>query len=130
MRTIVLIIALVFTAWCSPSMPCAAERPAAQHTAEDERKASEEQSMEERFRRIGRDLDQLNARAATMAKQARKDIDRQLADAEKKRQTAEQKLDALKTEGKKKWDSFARDLNAALDEFEQAYERAKEHFKE
>ncbi len=122
--------ALTLNVFLIPSFVLAMEHPAAQAQTGDERKARDEQSMEERFRKLGRDLDELNARAQTMEKQTRKEIDRHLADAEKKRAAAEQKLEALQAAGKKKWDAFARDLDAALDEFEQAYERARKHFKE
>ncbi len=130
MTKLFLITAFMLTVWCVPAVSWTAEPAGSRQTAEEQKKARDEQSMEERFRKLGKSLDELNARAATMAEQTRKDIDRQLADAEKKRKVAGQKLEELKSEGEKKWHSFAAEVNAALDEFEKAYYRAKEHFKE
>ena len=86
--------------------------------------------MEERFRRLGRSLDELHARAAAMAEQARKETERSLGEAEKKRKEAGRKLEEMRTEGGKRWNKFTGEMNAAMDEFEKAYERAKTHFKD
>lgn len=96
----------------------------------DAKKDQYEQSMEERFRRLGRSLDELHARAQVLAEQARRDAERSLAEAEKQRKKAGQKLEELRTESRKRWAKFSEELNAAMDEFEKAYDRAKEHFKE
>jgi phage-related minor tail protein len=41
-----------------------------------------------------------------------------------------QKLDKIKTESAQKWKKFTSEMDAAADEFEKAFERAKSHFKE
>ena len=102
--------------------------PPQQHGAE--KKDQYEKSMEERFRRLGKSLDELHARAAVMAEQARRETERSLTDAEQKRKEAGRKLQEMRTEGKKQWTRFVEEMNAAMDEFETACKRAKAHFKE
>jgi hypothetical protein len=89
-----------------------------------------EKNMEERFRRLGKSLDELEARAAALAEQARRDAERSLKDAEQKRNEAGRKLEEMKKAGKKRWSAFTEEMNAAMEEFEKAYERARSHFKE
>ncbi len=85
-----------------------------------------ERSMEERFRKLGKNLDELQAQARALAEQARREAERSLADAEQKRKEAGRKLDEMRTEGKKRWDTFTNEMNVVMDEFEKAYERARE----
>ena len=89
-----------------------------------------EQSMEKRLANLGRKLDLLRARAATLSEQARKDMDRDIADAEKKQEVASRKLQEIRKESSQKWKKFVSEMNAATDDFEQAFERAKSHFKD
>ncbi len=89
-----------------------------------------EKSMEERLRRLGRQLDELKARAAAMTAGARKDADRYLKDAEAKQRKAKGDLERLRHESERKWKKFVAEMDAAMDEFEKAYDRAKAHFKE
>jgi uncharacterized phage infection (PIP) family protein YhgE len=95
-----------------------------------QQKAQYEKSMEERLRKIGRQLDELKTKAAVMTEQARKNMSKQVAEAEKKQKAASAKLEKMRKVSVKKWKKFSAELDAAADDFEQAYERAKSHFKE
>jgi septal ring factor EnvC (AmiA/AmiB activator) len=121
---VILVILSLFT-----SAAASEKQPAPLHS-DTEKKDQYEKNMEERFRRLGKSLDELEARAAAMAEQARRDAERSLGDAEKKRKEAGRKLEEMRTEGRKRWARFTEELNAAMDEFEKAYERARSHFKE
>ncbi|OGW36114.1 MAG: hypothetical protein A2010_07215 [Nitrospirae bacterium GWD2_57_9] len=123
-----LAICLTISALPAPSCPAGETAPAQDQNAAQ--KDAYAKNMEEKFRNIGRNLDELNRKAETLAEQAQEDIGSYLADAEKKRKTAARKLSEMRTESRKKWRRFTRDMNAAMDEFEQAYERARERFKE
>jgi hypothetical protein len=84
-----------------------------------------EKNMEERLRKLGKDLDDLKARMDAMAERARAEMNRHIAEAEKKGKVAGRELEDVKAESKKKWETFSRELNAAMDEFEKAYKKAK-----
>jgi hypothetical protein len=109
--------------------PAAADKRPDPSQFDAEKTDQYEKNMEERFRRLGKSLDELEARASAMAEQARRDAERSLSDAEKKRKEAGRKLEEMRTEGRKRWSTFTQELNAAMDEFEKAYERARSNFK-
>lgn len=130
MKKIILVFAFLFTAALLPVPLLSATQEAGPASRNEQKKEQYEKTMEERFRKLGKSLDDLKARAGTMAEQARKDVDRHLADAEKKRQAAARKMEEMRTEGRKRWSAFTSELNQAMDEFERAFERAKKHFKD
>ncbi len=80
--------------------------------------------------KLGKQLDELKSKAEAMTAQARKDVSKYLAEAEKKQKAAMRKLDEMKTESAHKWKKFTKEMNEAADDFEKAFERAKSHFKE
>ncbi len=89
-----------------------------------------EKNMEERLKKFGRQLDELQAKAAAMTEQARKDLNSYLSEAEKKQKAATRKLDEIRKASVKKWKKFTSEMDAAMDDFERAYEKAKSRFKE
>ncbi len=88
-----------------------------------------ESSMEERLRRLGKQLDELRAKAVTMSEEARNKMNHYLAEAEKKQRAAMRKLEEIQKKSEKEWKKLSADMDKAADEFEKAYERAKSHFK-
>lgn len=110
-------------------LPSPAQKAAAPGTARAQRD-QHEKSLEERFRKLGKALDELHAKAERMTKEARKEIDRYLADAEKKRKEVARKFERMKTEGKKRRDKLIDEMNKAVEEFEKAFERAKARFQQ
>lgn len=104
------------------------EQPAAPEATQQ--KQQYEKSMEERLKKLGKELDELKAKAATMTEHARKDIHRDLAQAEKNQKAASQKLEDMRKESVMKWKKFTSETDAAVDEFEKAFEKAKAHYKE
>ncbi len=99
-------------------------------TEASQQKARYEKSMEERFKKLGRDLDELAAKASAMTEQAKQEINRGIAEARTKQKAASIKLEEMRRKSVKKWKKFAAETDAAMDEFEKAFERAKAHFKE
>jgi hypothetical protein len=95
-----------------------------------QQKEQYEKGMEERLKKLGRELDELNAKAAAMTEQAKTDINRRIAEAKTKQKAASAKLEEMRKKSVKKWKKFVSETDAAMDEFEKAYERAKAHFKE
>ncbi len=114
---------LTLLAACEPSGAASSETAQAQ-------KEQYEKSMEARFKKLGKELDGLNARAVTMTEQAKKDMKRGIAEARTKQKTASAKLEEMRKKSVKQWKKFVSETDAAMDEFEKAYEKAKSHFKE
>lgn len=98
--------------------------------ATSQHKDQYEKTMEERLRKLGKQLDELKSKAAAMTKQARKELNHQLAEAEIKQKTASRKLKEIRKKSEKEWKKFTTAMNEAADDLEKAYERAKSHFKE
>jgi hypothetical protein len=119
------LVLLTFTVTVGSPQLFAAEKEQMSQQKDQYRK-----SMEERLAKLGKELDELQAKAGATAVQARKDMDKYLAEAEKKRKAAFRKFDQMETESARKWKKFTHEMNEAADEFEKAYERAKSHFKE
>jgi predicted metal-dependent phosphoesterase TrpH len=95
-----------------------------------QQKEQYEKSMEERLKKLGRGLDELNAKAAAMTAQAKRDMNQRIAEAKTKQKAASAKLEEMRKKSENKWKKFASETDAAMDEFEKAFERAKAHFKE
>ena len=130
MKKSLISILIILSLSALPFLAVAAERTNSPGSADTKQKDQSEISMEERFRKIGKDLDELEAKSQSLAEKAKKEMDRHIRDAEKKRKAAGRKLEELKTEGMEKEKKLKKDLNAALDDFEEAFEKAKAHFKE
>ncbi len=94
-----------------------------------QQKEQYEKSMEERLRKIGKDLDELNAKAADLTEEARKEMNRYIEDAEKTQKAASRRLEEMRQESEKKWKEFTDEMNAMMKELEKTYEKAKTHLK-
>ena len=105
-----------------------AQQAAATETSQQ--KEEYEKSMEERLGNIGKQFDELRAKANARTEEARKELNQYLKDAETKQAAASRKLEETRKASVKKWKKFTSDMNKAADEFEKAYESAKQHFQE
>jgi DNA anti-recombination protein RmuC len=124
-----MIAALLLFAAAPGSAYAAEEAKVAASPGAAQQKAQYEKSMEERLKKLGRELDELNARAAAKTEEAKADINRGIAEARTKQKAASAKLEEMRKKSVKKWKKFASETDAAADEFEKAFERAKAHFK-
>jgi len=97
---------------------------------ESQQKKHYEKNMQERLGKLGKQLDELKAKAAAMTAKAQKDINQDLAKAEERREAASRKLEKIRKESTATWKKFSADLDKAAEDFEKAYEKAKERFKE
>jgi predicted nucleic acid-binding Zn-ribbon protein len=127
MKFFLYIAALFLLTAASLSVYAAEKTPQTTAPETAQQKEKYEKSMEERLRKLGRELDELKAKAATMSEQARKDMNRYIAEAEKKQKAASRKLDKMRKKSQKKWKKFTDEMSAAADEFEKAFEKAKSH---
>jgi TolA-binding protein len=88
-----------------------------------------EKSMEERLSKLGKELDELKTKAANMAEQTRKEMNRHIEEAEKKQEAASRKLEEMRKESQEKWKEFTDEMDAAIDELDKAHAKAKSHLK-
>jgi len=129
-RIISFLAALLLSTTVMHSLSGAEEGKQATAPATPQQKEQFEKSIEDRIRTLGKQLDELKAKAATMTEQAKKDMKADLTAAEKKRKIASQKMAQMKQETERKWKKFSKEMNEAVNDFERAYEKAKSHFKE
>ena len=131
MKRIMAYLAALSIISISPVLAYAVEKePQATAPATMQHRKQYEKTMEERLGKLGKQLDELRTEAAAMTEQARKEADRQLAEAEKKRKAAALKLEEIRKKSEKEWKQFTAEMNEAADELEKAYEKAKSGFKE
>jgi DNA anti-recombination protein RmuC len=125
-----LFIALMLLLAAAPLSALTTEKtPGTKAPETAQQKKQYEKSMEERLRKIGRELDELKGKAANMTEEARKEMNRYLEDAEKKQKAASRKLEEMRRESQKKWKEFTDEMDAAMDELDKAYAKAKAHLK-
>jgi uncharacterized protein YpuA (DUF1002 family) len=130
MKNVLMMIAVLLLLSAGPgNVSAAGDAKGAASVEASQQKKQYEKGMEERLKKLDRELDELNARAATMTEQAKVDIDRGIAEARTKQKAASTKLEEMRKRSEKKWKKFIAETDAAMDEFEKAYERAKAHFK-
>lgn len=95
-RILPLAAMLVLIAACPAVSPTVANENAATPNLSQEKKQYE-QRMEERLGKIGKQLDEVKTRTATMTEQTRKEMNQYLDDAEKKQKAASRKLEKIQT---------------------------------
>jgi len=130
MKRIMYFLAALLNTAVMHSLSAAQEGQQATSPDTPQQKEQFEKSIEERLRTLGKQLDELKAKAATMTDQVKKDMKEDLNAAEKKRKIASQKMAQMRKETERKWNKFSKEMNEATNDFERAYEKAKSHFKE
>lgn len=74
-------------------------------------------------------IDELQARAEKMKKEARAEFDEQMSELKKKREAASKKLEELQTASGKAWEDAKSGLDSVMDDMEKAYREAASRFK-
>jgi len=128
-RIMPLLITLFFVA-ISPMLSYGAEKQESATSATSENRERYQNSMEERLKRIGKQLDELQVEAGQVAEKANKEINHQLKEANKKGEAASHELEEMRKKSNEEWKKFVDGMNKAADDFEKAYENAKSRFKE
>jgi cell division protein FtsN len=129
-RILFLLMALLLIAFSPPFSLASDQTQKSAAPETPQQKAEYEKSMEERLGNIGKELDELRAKANARTEEAGKELNQYMKDAEKKREAAVRKLEEVRKATNKTWRKFTSDMNKAADDFEQAYDRAKKRFKE
>jgi uncharacterized protein involved in exopolysaccharide biosynthesis len=82
-----------------------------------------------KLRELDRQIDALRERLARGTERQRRDLDPQLAEMERKREFAHQKLEKFETSSQEAWVDMKAGIDAAMDDLEAAYKRADSHFR-
>jgi len=117
------------------SIPCFCQGAAStpqkngQHTTASQQRDSYQEKAEATLRELNRKINALNAKAGKQSSDARREIDRQMADLTQKRAAAQRQLEKLKNSTQKAWRDMKPDLDAALKNLQAAYQHAAANFK-
>ena len=84
---------------------------------------------EAKLRELDRQIDALKERLSRSTEKQRRDLDPQLAELERRREFAHQKLEKLETSSQEAWVDMKAGIDAAMDDLEAACKRADSHFK-
>lgn len=104
---------ILFLAWC----------PIVLAVDREDRKEFEKHARKE-LQSMDKKIKALKSKISRLEKDARKDYDAMLADLEQKREHAGKKWEEIKKAGSEKWDQAKADLNSALKELKESYDRA------
>ncbi len=111
MKRIKLFIALMLLLVAVPLFALAAEQtPVTKAPEPVQQKEQYEKSIEERLRKIGKELDELKAKAAEMTEEARKEMNQQIEEIEMKEKLASLKLEEMRKESQKDWKKVADEM--------------------
>jgi TolA-binding protein len=131
MKRLVCVLAMSLLLWpaCSTGQNRASQD--VDNAAETARQ--EKQMYQDRVEANLRDLDrQIGALKAKIAKEnevERRHLDQQMAELERKREVAHQKLEKLETSSQEAWGDMKTGIDAAMEDLQSAYERAAADFK-
>jgi len=131
MKALTFLLALVL----STCVPCSSQQAtsARQGNREGETASQQRNQFQEKtqakLRKLDQEIEALNAKAAKQGKEVRKDLDRQMAELERKRQVLQQQLEKFKNSSQEAWRDMKPGIDAAMKDLELAYKRAASHFK-
>ncbi len=104
---------ILFLTWC----------PIVLAVDREDRKEFEKHAKKE-LQSMDKKIKALKSKISRLEKDARKDYDAMLADLEQKREHAGKKWQEVKKAGSEKWDQAKADLNSAMKELKESYDRA------
>jgi len=131
MKRLSFLLAVALLTW----IPCGGQETAStqqknrEHASASEQRDSYQDKAETRLRELKRQIDVLNAKASKQGTEARKQFDRQIAELDRQRVTVQKQLDKLKTTSQQAWRDMKPNLDAAMKNLEEAYQRAASDFK-
>jgi uncharacterized protein HemX len=131
MRNLTLLLVIALLPWIS----CASHEPATSgqdnresETARQQRSEFQEKSEAE-LRELSRKINDLNSKASGQSEHARKELAREMAELDRKRDAVQQQLQKLQTSTRQAWRDAKPGIDAAMKDLEDAYKRAAADFK-
>jgi septal ring factor EnvC (AmiA/AmiB activator) len=130
MKKLVCVMAMSLLLWpaCNADLNRASQNE--NNTAETARQQRlvYQAKIEAKLRYLDREVDELKTKLE-QSKVDRKEYDQRMAELERKREVAHQKLEKLRTSSQAAWVDMKAGIDAALDDLESAYDKAASHFK-
>lgn len=130
MKKLICVMAMSLLLWpaCNADLNRASQNE--NHDAETARQQRliYQAKIEAKLRYLDREIDELK----TEMEQSRVDrnqYDQRMAELERKRKLAHEKLERLKTSSQEAWVDMKAGIDAAMDDLESAYQKAASHFK-
>lgn len=130
LKNLKLLLAIVLLMWIpreSQGSASAQQTNGQAETAGQSRKQYQEKT-EARLRELNRKIAALNASASKQAGEARKELDRQMAELDRKRKVARQQFERLENSSQEAWRDMEPGIDAAARDLEAAYKRAAADF--
>jgi len=115
---------------CSSQPAAPAQRASGESDAAVQQKDQYQEKAEARIRELSRKIDELNAQASKEGKEVRKRLEPQVAALDRQRAAAQQQLEKLKNTSQQAWRDMKPNLEAAMKNLQDAYERAARDFKQ
>ena len=126
MKKLAFLLALVVLTWVPSRCQDAAstqQKQGERATARQQRDSYQEKA-EARLRELKRQIDDLNTKAGKQGSEARKGLDRQVAQLDRQRVAVQQQLEKVRTASQQAWRDMKPDLDAAMKNLEAAYQHA------
>ena len=125
----VIIMALMFWPGCSSEQRAAKRNdPSEAETAKQERQMYQDRAAA-KLRELDQEIEALNKEIGSQSRVDRKQLDRETADLERKREAAHQQIKELEGSSQAAWGDMKAGIDAALRDLETAYHQAATHFK-
>jgi len=115
---------------CSSPPPAPAQPAGGQSQTAAQQKDQYQEKAEAQLREIDRKIDELNAKASRESKEARKQLGPQIAELNRQRVAAQKQLEKLKDTSLQAWRDMKPNLEAAMKNLQEAYDRAARDFKQ
>jgi TolA-binding protein len=131
MKRLVCVIGMALMFWpgCSTEQRAANQNESKQAEAAKQERQMYQDKIEARLRELDQEIDALKKDIGTKSKADRKQLDRETADLERKREAAHQQLKELQDSGQAAWGDVKVGIDAALRDLETAYHQAASRFK-
>lgn len=131
MKRLLSIIAISLLLWpaCSTEQKTASQNEKREtETARQEREEFQGK-VEAQLRDLDREIDALRAKMGKPNKVRRKQVEKQMAELERKREAAQEEFEKLQNSSQEAWKDMKVGIDAAMEDLETAYKQAASHFK-
>lgn len=131
MKNLSLLVTLVLLTWIQFGFHNAAlalESDSDVEGASEQRNQYQEKT-EARLRELDYKINALDTKAAKQTRDIGKQLDRQIAELDQKRDVTQQKFERFKTSSAEAWRDMKPGIEAAMKDLEVAYKRAASHFR-
>lgn len=130
MKKLIGVVAVALLMWpaCSNNLNRASQNENNDAETARQQRLAYQAKIEVKLRDLDREVDQLKSKAE-QNKADGKQLDQRMAELERKREIAHQKLERLRTSSQEAWADMKVGIDAAMQDLESAYDKAAADFK-